>query len=164
MPEEQTGAVYGSGDGSLTLVNYAKEKTSGTVGGLERPLFQHLHHAEPDLCLRRQPVIARADRGGPGRNGATYPLSLPGVYRVSVNPGGSVALAFVQNSNYVYYPRKLTAAQSIAYSGGPSTWPKARGGLRAAERAGLVPLPGAEPRPLTQPATTMELRWSLTGR
>jgi hypothetical protein len=35
------------------------------------------------------------------------------------------ALAFVQNSNYVYYPRKLTAAQTIAYSGGPSTWPKA---------------------------------------
>ena len=47
------------------------------------------------------------------------------MYRVSVNPGGSVALAFVQNSNYVYYPRQLSTAQSIAYSGGPSTWPKA---------------------------------------
>jgi hypothetical protein len=44
---------------------------------------------------------------------------------VSVNPGGSAALAFAQNSNYVYYPRKLTAAQSTAYSGGPTTWPKA---------------------------------------
>ena len=47
------------------------------------------------------------------------------MYRVSANPGGSVALAFVQNSNYVYYPVQLTAAQTIAYSGGPSTWPKA---------------------------------------
>jgi hypothetical protein len=47
------------------------------------------------------------------------------VYRVSVNPGGSVALAFVQNSNYVYYPLQLTAAQSVAYSGGSATWPKA---------------------------------------
>jgi hypothetical protein len=47
------------------------------------------------------------------------------VYRTSVNPGGSVALAFVQNSNYAYYPRKLTAAQSTAFSGGSSTWPKA---------------------------------------
>ena len=36
-----------------------------------------------------------------------------------------MALAFVQNSNYVYYPRKLTAAQHISYSGGSSTWPKA---------------------------------------
>jgi hypothetical protein len=44
---------------------------------------------------------------------------------VSVNPGGTAALAFVQNSNYVYYPLKLTAAQTINYSGGPSTWPKA---------------------------------------
>jgi hypothetical protein len=58
-------------------------------------------------------------------NGASYPLSLPGVYRVSVNPGGSMALAFVENSNYAYYPRQLTTAQSLAYSGGPSTWPKA---------------------------------------
>jgi len=57
--------------------------------------------------------------------GGSYPLSLPGVYRVSTNTGGSIALAFVQNSNYVYYPRALTAAQTIAYSGGPSTWPTA---------------------------------------
>jgi hypothetical protein len=58
-------------------------------------------------------------------NGSSYPLSLPGVYRVSVNPGGTMAIAFVQNSNYAYYPRQLTASQSLAYSGGPATWPKA---------------------------------------
>jgi len=34
MPEEQFGAVYGAGDGSFTLVDYAGEKTSGNVGGL----------------------------------------------------------------------------------------------------------------------------------
>src|SRR5208337_2051038 len=33
MPEEQFGAVYGAGDGSLTLADYAGEKTSGTVSG-----------------------------------------------------------------------------------------------------------------------------------
>ena len=52
-------------------------------------------------------------------------MSLPGVYRLSVNPGGSTAIAFVQNSNYAYYPRKLTANETLAYSGGSSTWPKA---------------------------------------
>jgi len=57
--------------------------------------------------------------------GASYPLSLPGIYRVSMNPGGSMVLAFVQNSNYAYYPRALTATQTLAYSGGPTTWPKA---------------------------------------
>jgi hypothetical protein len=36
-----------------------------------------------------------------------------------------VALAFVENSNYAYYPMELTSAQSLNYSGGPTTWPKA---------------------------------------
>src|ERR1019366_2868916 len=58
-------------------------------------------------------------------SGGSVPLSLPGVYRVSVNPGGSMAIAFVQNSNYAYYPIKLSAAQTVSYSGGPTTWPKA---------------------------------------
>ncbi len=51
--------------------------------------------------------------------------AFPASYRVSVNRGGSVALVFVQNSNYVYYPRKLTSGETTAYSGGSSTWPKA---------------------------------------
>ena len=34
-------------------------------------------------------------------------------------------MAFVQNSNYGYYVRKLTANETLAYSGGSSTWPKA---------------------------------------
>jgi hypothetical protein len=42
-----------------------------------------------------------------------------------VNPGGTVALAFVQNSNYAYYPLKLNDTQVVNYSGGPTTWPKA---------------------------------------
>jgi hypothetical protein len=57
--------------------------------------------------------------------GAVVSLGLPGIYRVSVDPGGTTVLAFVQNANYVYYPRQLTAAQTVAYSGGSSTWPKA---------------------------------------
>lgn len=34
MPEEQVGAVYSVGDGALTLVQYAKEDTNGSVAGL----------------------------------------------------------------------------------------------------------------------------------
>jgi hypothetical protein len=44
---------------------------------------------------------------------------------VSVAPGGSSALFFVQNSDYVYYARKLTSSETLAYSGGSSTWPRA---------------------------------------
>jgi hypothetical protein len=126
MPEEQLGAVYGSGDGSFTLINYAKESTSGaaaSLGGLSSSVFitrsQAYVFAATKPTGQTYSVLSVANK----TNGSSYQLSLPGAYRVSVNPGGSVALAFVQNSNYVYYPRILTAAQTIAYSGGPATWP-----------------------------------------
>ena len=34
MPEEQRGAVYSYGDGSLGLIDYANEKSVGAAGGL----------------------------------------------------------------------------------------------------------------------------------
>ena len=124
MPEEQQGAVYGSGDGSFSLVNYAKENGGGaTFTAFSSSIF----------ITRNQSYIFAATQASPRSltvvdrtlSNTSIALGLPGVYRVSVNPGGSVALAFVQNSNYVYYPRKLSSTQTVAYSGGPSTWPKA---------------------------------------
>ena len=124
MPEETTGAVYGYGDGSLDPIDYSKESTSGNssgLNGLSASVFM----------TRNQTYVFAADQGShvftvvDHALGGSVPLSLPGVYRVSVNPGGSVAFAFVQNSNYIYYPRKLNAAQTTAFSGGPTTWPKA---------------------------------------
>jgi hypothetical protein len=124
MPEEQTGAVYGSGDGSLTLINYQKESSTGAVKGLtgtSSGIF--ITRNESYVVAAQQAVHALTIVNE--STGATVALGLPGIYRVSVNAGGSMALAFVQNSNFVYYPRQLTAAQTIAYSGGSSTWPKA---------------------------------------
>ena len=43
--------------------------------------------------------------------GTSYGLNLPNVYRVSINPSGSAALAFVQDSNLVYSVYKLQANQ-----------------------------------------------------
>ena len=124
MPEEQLGAVYGSGDGSLDVVDYSKESTTGNSGGLNglsASVFVTRNQAYTFAADQGARVLTVVDHTG----GGSFPLSLPGVYRVSVNPGGSFAVAFVQNSNFVYYPQKLTAAQTNAYSGGPSTWPKA---------------------------------------
>jgi hypothetical protein len=124
MPEERMGAVYGSGDGSLNFIDYAKEATNGAAGGLNglsSSIFITRGNVYTFAASQSAHVLTVLD----GTNNGRYPLSLPGVYRVSVNPGGSAALAFVQNSDYVYYPRKLTAQQTTAYSGGPSTWPKA---------------------------------------
>ncbi|HUH62835.1 MAG TPA: hypothetical protein VLZ50_07550 [Terracidiphilus sp.] len=124
MPEEQLGAVYGSGDGSFTTVNYEKEATTGSVPGLNGP-------SSSIFITRNQAFVFAANQSSHlftvvnETSAATIPLSLPGIYRVSVNPGGSVALAFVQNSDYLYYARQLSSAQTQAYSGGPATWPKA---------------------------------------
>ncbi|HEV2133087.1 MAG TPA: hypothetical protein VGR47_02385 [Terracidiphilus sp.] len=124
MPEEQEGAVYGAGDGSYTLANYSTERTTGTISGLNGPsssIFISRNGEWVFAASQQAHVLTVVNHA----TGASVPLSLPGIYRVSVNPGGSVALAFVQNSDFVYYPRQLTAAQTQAYSGGPSTWPKA---------------------------------------
>ncbi len=124
MPEEQTGAVYGSGDGSLTFINYAKEATNGSVSGLNgvsSSVFVTRSQAYAFAASQAAHVVTAIDRV----TSQEASLSLPGVYRVSVNTGGTAALAFVQNSNYIYYTRQLTAAQTITYAGGPGNWPKA---------------------------------------
>jgi hypothetical protein len=124
MPEEQLGAVYGSGDGSLTSINYGKESTSGTtsgLNGLSSSIFMTRNQSYVFAASQASHVLTVIDHVA----GSSYPLSLPGVYRVSVNPGGSMALAFVENSNYAYFPIKLSSAQTSSYSGGPATWPKA---------------------------------------
>ena len=125
MPEEQVGAVYGSGDGSFTLINYAKETTTGsiaTLSGLSSSVFVSRNELWVIAATQAADVLTVVDKTG----GKSYPLSLPGVYHVSMNPGGTVMLAFVQNSNYAYYPRKLTSADSsalAAYYLTNQTWP-----------------------------------------
>ena len=124
MPEEQVGFVYGFGDGSLTMINYETESATGTQSGLNgqsSSVFVSRNQRYVVAASQASHVLTVIDKG----TGGSYPLSLPGVYRVSVNSGGTVALAFAQNSNYAYYPVKLNTSQSLAFSGGPATWPKA---------------------------------------
>ena len=126
MPVELSGAVYGSGDGGFTIISYSQERTSGAVSGLNGPsssIFTTRNQSYVFAASQASHVLTVIDKSS--TSAGSYPLYLPGVYRVSVNPGGTAALAFVQNSDYVYYPRKLTASQSTAYAGGPSNWPKA---------------------------------------
>ncbi|MGO8760230.1 MAG: hypothetical protein ACLQG3_19120 [Terracidiphilus sp.] len=126
MPEEQFAAVYSSGDGNLAMVSYSKEQSTGNVSGLTSS-----NPSSSVFMTRDKAFVFAATQSSHGLTvinqsaGTAVGLGLPNVYRVSVNPGGSVALAFVENSNYAYYPRQLTTAQTIAYSGGSSTWPKA---------------------------------------
>ena len=124
MPEEQIGAVYGSGDGSLTLVNYQTEKTAGSISGLNglsTSVFVTRNENYVFAASHASHVLSVVNQV----SGSSYALSLPGIYRISVNPGGTVAMAFVENSDYVYYARALSQSETLAYSNGSSSWPKA---------------------------------------
>jgi hypothetical protein len=124
MPEEQLGGVYGAGDGSFNLINYATEKKSSTISNLtsdSSSIFTTKDQQYVFAASQASHVLTVVDNSA--TNPGSYSLSLPGVYRVSVNAGGSVALVFVQNSNFIYYPRKLTAAQRVSYAGGSTNWP-----------------------------------------
>jgi len=121
FPVEHTGAVY-SEDGSFNLINYSTEAVAsgGAVSGLAGPSSAIL------IAPGSRYVFAANQRGGAltviDRTANTsVSLNLPGVNRVFVNAGGTVALAFSQNTNSVYYVRKMSAGGS--YSGGPSSWP-----------------------------------------
>ncbi len=124
MPEELTGAVYGSGDGSFTSISYAKESTGGSQTGLNGASAS-IYTTRSQAYVFAASQVSHAFTVVDKSSGGTYGLSLPGVYRVSVNPGGTVAMAFVQNSNYAYFALKLSTSQTISFSGGPTTWPKA---------------------------------------
>jgi hypothetical protein len=125
LPEEQVGAVYGSGDGSFTLINYAKETTTGaaaTLSGLSSSIFISRSMSYVIAANQQSHTVTVVDKVG----GVSYSLGLPGVYKVSMNPGGSVLMAFVQNSNYAYYARKLQASEKTslaAYYQANGKWP-----------------------------------------
>jgi len=105
MPEQEVGAVYGEGDGSLTLINYAQEKeltTMSTPGGLSSSTqsspyngifisrdLSYVYAANP-----ASHVISILNRN----NGGTFALNLPNAYGISVNPGGTIALVFIENA------------------------------------------------------------------
>lgn len=109
LPEEQAGAVYGSGDGSFALLDYQTEKQSTTVTlpGASSSVF--ISHDQRYVFAANQTAhsITVQDR----TLGTGYSLNLPNVFRVSINPSGSAALLFVQDSNQIYSLYKLQTNQ-----------------------------------------------------
>jgi hypothetical protein len=109
MPEEQAGAVYGVGDGSFALLNYQTEKqtTTLTLPGASSGVFISRDQRYVFAANQTAHTVTVQDR----TLGSSYSLNLPNVYRVSINPSGSAALLFVQDSNSIYSIYKLQANQ-----------------------------------------------------
>jgi hypothetical protein len=111
MPAEEQGAVFNQGDGSVSVINYSTNTVKATLtatqlGGIASgvTLSRDLRYA---LAAQQQNhVVSVYDSA----NGSFF-LNLPGVYRVSMNPGATVGLAFVANSDSVYSVVHLTPVQ-----------------------------------------------------
>lgn len=118
MPEQQVGAVYSIGDGSLTTVGYATEKVqnstaASSLNGVSQSVFISRDLSYVYAASQSAHSLTVVDHG------TTYTLNLPGVYRVSLNPGNTVALAFVQNTNDVYSVVHLNQDQQQAAINNP---------------------------------------------
>jgi hypothetical protein len=127
MPEQQLGAVYNVGDGSLSLVNYAKETVSSTVaipGGLSSGTQPSPFNG---ISISRDLGFVYAANPGShvisvvnqtANNPISLTLNLPNAYGISVNPGGTVALVFVQNATQTpgYAVRAENPASFAVYS------------------------------------------------
>ncbi|MBW4039532.1 MAG: hypothetical protein HIU91_11785 [Acidobacteria bacterium] len=98
-PEQTTGYVLGYTDGNLTAINYSKETASGTVAkfGAESPSVAATPVAGIYAGAAPQSGVLVVTAGS-----TTYDLNLPGVNQVAINPGGSVILATVENSDLLY--------------------------------------------------------------
>lgn len=100
-PEQTSGYVYNSGSGTISPINYTTE-AAGTVisslPGVSSGVFvtSDGHY----IYAANQPAqyVSVVDNV----IGVSVGLNLPNVYKVEVNPAGTVVLAFVQNSNYAY--------------------------------------------------------------
>ena len=120
-PEQQSGYVYGYGDGSFTPVDYSTEAVAGQnitgLPGLSSSIFITQDGKYAFAANQNTQFLTVVDRLA----GQVVQLNLPNAYKVAVNPAGSVALVFVQNSNYAY--RVIHLQQPNGTVGVPPTYP-----------------------------------------
>ena len=110
FPAEIRGYVFSSTGGTVNVINYGTEASTGSVGPYVGatslaipPSFGHVYAAIPQSG---QLVITDSTS-----TAGTYALNIPNVYQVAVNTGDTVVLAMVRNSNDVYRVIKLNSNQ-----------------------------------------------------
>jgi hypothetical protein len=140
-PEEQQGFVYNAGEGIVDRINYTNETASAaTNGGTPNVNSLAISADGRYIFAARQVanvlVVSDANQGISGLQ-----LKLPNVFRVSANPAGTVALAFVQNSNTVNRVLRLESGQA-APPGATDCEPE------NVPRYCLLPVPGNFDRPV----------------
>jgi hypothetical protein len=111
FPEEVHGYVLSDSDGSLQIIDYSKESSSGTAAtfvpkttSVGIPQSASVYAA----AVSSTSQLILIDNAA----GKNYALNLPNAYQIAVNPGGTIILAMVRNSNTLYRVLKLNANQA----------------------------------------------------
>ena len=99
FPEQTAGYVLDYQTGTLSAINYSKETASGTAGqfGSTPPSAAASPLGTAFAGAAQQAGVIVFSTAG-----ASLQLNLPGVNKVVIDPGFSVVLAMVQNSNTLY--------------------------------------------------------------
>lgn len=111
-PEEQQGFVYNAGSGAVDRINYTSESATPGVSSGGTANANSLAISSDGRYLYAAQQQSNLFIVTDGNQKITEQLKLPNVYRVAANPSGTVALAFVQNSNSVYRVLRLEANQA----------------------------------------------------
>jgi hypothetical protein len=142
FPAELRGYVYSNATPyPIVTINYGTEASSGTAATLNSPAssystasdFIRFYSAQESTG---QLLVSDASTGG------SYALNLPNVYRVVANPGGTIALAMVRNSDTLYRVVKLNI-NSLAPPGNVDCQPT------ILPVYCVVPVPGTYDRPVS---------------
>jgi hypothetical protein len=115
FPEETSGYVLSYNDGNLIDINYSKESATETVAnfGADSPSA-----AAAPLGTAFAGAAEQAGQLIFSTGGTSYALNLPGVDKVVIDPGDSVVLAMVQNSDTLYRVVKLPATSTPVFPPG----------------------------------------------
>ncbi len=110
FPEQSTGFVYSSSDGSFTKINYGTESSAGA--GASFPAASSAIAVSADFVR----FFSAEENAGfltivDNSLGTTYALNLPNVFQVVINQGDTAAIAMTRNSNSLYRIVKLNANQ-----------------------------------------------------
>ena len=111
-PEQSLGVIY-SNDRSTSAISYGTESQTtqvlpaNTLSALPSSLFVPSDRSFVYAAIEQSGQFLVADLGA----GANYAFSLPGAYRVAVNPAHTVVLVMTRNNNNVYRLLRLNVDQ-----------------------------------------------------
>jgi hypothetical protein len=101
LPAERTGLVFSLSTGSLSAVNYETETATNlpaatASGEIPSSIFAS-SNLTYSVSAQQQSHYVEVYDGSGSANPTQFALNLPNVYKVSINPAGTIALAFTQN-------------------------------------------------------------------